>query len=88
MRNCFYCKVTLKKSQANEGLRDPKYGCTFESFFIFSPFFTPAGDDVTPLAGVICPPSPEKEATNEQDNLLKERGNSTRKESEKRCFEV
>ncbi len=31
MNNCFLCIVIHKKSQA-KGLRDPKYGCTFEPF--------------------------------------------------------
>ena len=29
--SCYYCKATLKISQA-EGLRDPKCGCNFEPF--------------------------------------------------------
>jgi len=29
--NCFHSKLILKKNQA-EGLRDPEWGCIFESF--------------------------------------------------------
>ena len=54
MLNCSYCKVILKKSQANEGLKDPKCGLSASPSSSFSPLFKSPGAGVTDSPGSIA----------------------------------